>query len=69
VKAARPRFAVVVDKAGRVVVFSSDLDKAAADLLVVQLARNGCAARTVPALDTDIPGMQRRRKVSSASVR
>ena len=64
VKADRPRFAVVVDKAGHVVVFSSDLEEAAADILVVQLAKIGCPARVVPALDGDRPGMQRRRVAS-----
>ena len=64
-----PRFAVVVEKRrGVLVVFSSGLDRAAADLLTVQLARIGCVARVVPALEGDVPGMQRRRKRAGAAV-
>jgi predicted short-subunit dehydrogenase-like oxidoreductase (DUF2520 family) len=61
VKADAPRFAVVVDKRpGTVVVFSSGLNRAAAELLVAQLAKVGCAARVTSAVEGDRPGMERR---------
>jgi hypothetical protein len=56
------RFSVVVDKRpGCRIVFSTRLEKAAADLIVVRLAAIGCRALAVPMMAIDAPGMQRRR--------
>ncbi|HWZ92090.1 MAG TPA: hypothetical protein VNW92_24670 [Polyangiaceae bacterium] len=55
------RYSVVVDKRPGVrIVFSTKLEKAAADLTVVRLAAIGCRALAVPMMAIDAPGVQRR---------
>lgn len=56
------RFSVVVVKRPGVrVIFSTKLEKHAAELICVRLAAVGCTARVVPMLTVDAPGTQRRR--------
>jgi hypothetical protein len=55
-------YSVVVDKKPGVrIIFSTKLEKHAAELICVRLAAIGCIAHCVPMMMIDAPGMQRRR--------